>query len=155
MIEARNILCAGALLRLQLDSLIRFNACWLVKEPHSLVVPLLNGKPLSQIKSGDGKNMTDKYLRTRLQSSYPWLDSVYQTTSGFIHLSRPHMASVTSFGICDSTFELRMGEDALQPRDEDLKEALDAFGVATDALIHLVRSWHFTKSVAGEQRNHD
>jgi hypothetical protein len=44
IIESGNILCAGALLRMQLDSAMRLHACWLVEDPHTLVEPLLTGR---------------------------------------------------------------------------------------------------------------
>jgi hypothetical protein len=65
MVERLNPLCAGAILRLQLDSLMRFYACWLVDDPHSLLQPLLEGKPLRSIKSKDGNRLSDNYLKKR------------------------------------------------------------------------------------------
>jgi hypothetical protein len=34
LIEAKNLICAGALLRLQLDTALRFHAAFLVEQPH-------------------------------------------------------------------------------------------------------------------------
>ena len=51
MVEKRNVLCAGALLRLQVDSVMRLYACWLVDDPHSLIQPLLEGKPLNEARN--------------------------------------------------------------------------------------------------------
>ncbi len=72
MVENQNVLCANALLRLQVDSIIRFYACWLVTDPHSLLLPLLEDKPLYKIKSKDGKSLSDVYLRTEASKLYPW-----------------------------------------------------------------------------------
>ena len=55
MVEDRNVLCANALLRLQLDNILRLYACWLVDNPHSIAVLLLEGKPLYKVKSKEGK----------------------------------------------------------------------------------------------------
>ena len=87
MVEDRNVLCSNALLRLQLDNIIRLYACWLVDDPHSIAVLLLDGKPLKKVKSKDGKPLSDAYLASQASKLYPWLNNVYTKTSGFIHLS--------------------------------------------------------------------
>ena len=86
LIEQRNLLCAAPLLRLQVDSLIRLYACWLVKDPHSIATHLLQDRPLNKVKSRDNQLLTDKYLWTKAAEHYPWVGDVYKATSGFIHL---------------------------------------------------------------------
>src|SRR5437773_2500032 len=43
LIEARNFVAAVPLLRLQLDTWLRFSAAWLVVNPHELAVQVLAG----------------------------------------------------------------------------------------------------------------
>lgn len=146
MIEMRNILCAGALLRLQVDSLMRLYACWLVENPHSLVEPLLEGKPLSTIKSKSGESLSDQYLRTELSKVYSWVDAVYKATSGFVHLSKVHMVStVNNLDPVNLKVLLGLGDSAREVKYEDLIEAVDGFIAATECLLHLVVSWLGTK----------
>lgn len=153
MIRARNILCAGALLRLQIDNLIRFYACWLVKEPHRLLETFMEGKPLNRIRSEKGNSLTDAYLRSELTKDYPWLNSVYEATSGFIHLSKPHMHSIATIATQPGTIGIGIGSGARKVREADLIEALEAFAETTYGLLQLVKSWHVTKSVSGKQRD--
>ncbi len=91
MVEEKNALCANALLRLQLDNIIRFYAFWLVDDPDSLVLKLLEGGQLNKEKSKNGRLLTDAYLVSEAEKLYPWLKSVYEETSGFIHLSDTHL----------------------------------------------------------------
>ncbi|MGH9683244.1 MAG: hypothetical protein ACRD4S_06515 [Candidatus Acidiferrales bacterium] len=149
MIEAKNILCAGSLLRLQIDSLMRLYACWLVENPHTIVEPLLKGEPLSLIKSKTGNSLTDRYLHTELSSVYPWVDSVYEATSGFIHLSKVHMVSIVNcHDVTTDKFSFGLGDSARAVKEEELLEAVDGFTEATKCLLHLSMSWLTTKEKA-------
>ena len=65
MVEDRNYLCSNALLRLQLDNIIRLYACWLVDDPHAIALVLLEGKPLYKVKSRENKPLSDSYFSIR------------------------------------------------------------------------------------------
>lgn len=41
LVEAKNLICAGALLRLQLDTALRFHAAFLVEQPHDFALAVL------------------------------------------------------------------------------------------------------------------
>ena len=155
MVEKQNVLCANALLRLQVDSIIRFYACWLVDDPHSLLLPLLEDKPLAKIKSKDGKSLSDKYLRTEASKLYPWIDSVYKKTSGFIHLSMPHMlAPFAESDYSSQSFVVSVGKPGLgRPwREKEMIESVEAFIEATNCILHLATSWLVTKSKEAAKR---
>lgn len=62
MIRSRNMTCAGALLRIHLDTTLRFYAAWLVDDPHKLATQVLEGVPIRKMKDSDGIKMTDRYL---------------------------------------------------------------------------------------------
>lgn len=153
IIESGNILCAGALLRMQLDSAMRLHACWLVEDPHTLVEPLLTGKPLRSTKSKSGERLTDRYLAIELSKIHPWVESVYDATSGFIHLSQAHMIS-TIHGIEEETRQASFGFEcgARAAREEELVEALDGFIASTKCLLYLVASWLVSKDAAALTR---
>src|SRR5450759_5353015 len=55
LLRQRNPLCCGALLRLQLDTAMRFYACWLVDKPEEVALAFLDDKNLSEIPSRDGE----------------------------------------------------------------------------------------------------
>ena len=147
MVEDRNVLCSNALLRLQLDNIIRLYACWLVDDPHSIAVILLDGKPLKKVKSKDGKPLSDAYLASQASKLYPWLKNVYTRTSGFIHLSTPHMTAM--FNQVDEsghTISMAVGSNAGREWTEpEILESLAAFTEATKSILHLAYSWGVTK----------
>lgn len=154
MIEDRNVLCANALLRLQLDNIIRMYACWLVDDPHSIAVCLLEGIPLHKIKSKDGKRLSDAYLVSQVSEIYPWLKAVYRNTSGFVHLSVPHMvAPVTEVNRVKRTMSIAVGKSGGRKwTEQEIIESVKAFAEATRSVLHLSYSWLITKEKGAEKR---
>jgi len=154
MVEDRNVLCANALLRLQIDNIMRLYSCWLVDDPHSIAGLLLEGKPLNKIKSRDGKTLSDAYLASEATKLYPWLKNVYAKTSGFIHLSTPHM--VAPFTVIDNrnnTISIAIGSHGGREwTEQEILESLSAFTAATASIINLTYSWGVIKEKGAMQR---
>jgi hypothetical protein len=93
LLNSKNLTAASALIRMQLDSLMRVNACFLVEDPLDLWQVLKAGDPWNRVKSKDGKSLTDAYLHDRLSETIDWATEIYTQMSGYIHLSRPHLES--------------------------------------------------------------
>ncbi len=91
MVKQRNSLCAMPMVRMQLDTAIRFYAGFFVTDHQQFCRDVLNGKPINQMKSKDGSKMHDKYLVQRVAERNPWMIDVYETTSGYIHFSHRHI----------------------------------------------------------------
>ena len=49
LIRDRNLVCAGAVLRLQLDTALRFSAAWLVENPHAFAIAVLEGQHIRKL----------------------------------------------------------------------------------------------------------
>ena len=62
LIEARNFLAAAPLIRLQLDSCLRFSAAWLVDDPHNFADKVLHDKRVDRLRDRDGNELRDRYL---------------------------------------------------------------------------------------------
>lgn len=146
LMQGRNVLCTVPLLRLQIDSLMRLYACWLVDDPREVVYALFKSSPLSKIKSSEGRLMTDKYLYNKLTKHYPWVSTVYNSTSGFIHLSSPHMISPIESLHETGTASISIGPSGGREwEEEEMLELVLAFKRTTKALLHLIFSWGETK----------
>ncbi len=156
MIQRGNLLCVGALLRLQLDSVLRFFATSLVDDPSLILRSLLEDRPLSKIKTPTGKRLTDTYLSSqlsKLSKSYSWVANVYTKTSGFIHLSQSHfIATVSGINRQQNEIEFTIGKNALQFSESQLCEAIEAFIATTNALFSLLVSWLDQKEVFAHER---
>lgn len=93
LLASQNLTAASALIRMQLDSLMRVNACFLVANPMDLWNALKTDDPWNRVKSKDGKPLTDGYLHEQLSAKFEWATEIYRQMSGYIHLSRPHLES--------------------------------------------------------------
>ena len=149
LLRERNLLCAGALLRLQIDTALRFFAASLVESPHGFAIDVLSGKQIRDIRDRSGKRLTDAYLVSRLGEEYEWIPRVYERTSGYVHFSATHIMAALSptEDPADST-GIEMKISAIdKPLPESLYiEACDAFCSSTEVLLEYVRAWVFTKA---------
>ena len=93
LVEVKNLICAGALLRLQLDTALRFHAAFLVEQPHEFALAVLGGQQVRDLKDRDSRKMTDAYLVEKLGQQFDWVPRVYERTSGYVHLSATHLLS--------------------------------------------------------------
>jgi hypothetical protein len=146
LIEARNFTAAAPLLRLQLDNCLRFSAAWLVEQPHDFAMEVLRGKPVRKQRTRDGQLMTDHYLVRILSTEAPWVQSVYDHTSGYVHFSEKHIfrcLQESQDSESDVTIHIGLGDDVAT---EDLYiEAILAFIDATRLLLKYAHGWGFTK----------
>jgi hypothetical protein len=148
MIEDRNLICAGPLLRLQLDTALRFYAAWLVEKPHEFAAKVLGGTRVDKLKDRDGNRLRDSYLVEKLsrEDGCQWIPRVYEETSGYVHFSDKHMFSVLS-DVDRKTRSLSMTVSAVDcdwPESVYL-EAVDAFIAATGLFMKYLHGWGFTK----------
>lgn len=86
-----NMVCARAILRMQIDTVIRFSAFWISNDPHQMAVEVMRGNHINRMKDKDGNKMTDAYLVRELSSEFDWMSRVYKYTSGYIHFSERHL----------------------------------------------------------------
>lgn len=93
LMRSNNALAALHLVRLHLDSLLRYSAAWLVDDPGAFAMQVFGGKQVRKIRDRTGTLMLDKYLVDKLSEEYAWVSSVYAQTSGYVHLSEKHYHS--------------------------------------------------------------
>jgi len=150
LVSVKNLICAGALLRLQLDTAMRFYAAWLVTDPHEFALAVLRGDKVRGITDRDGNKLTDTYLTQRLGQEHPWVPQVYERTSGYVHLSATHilgaMTTTDRQADEDRSFTVKISPDDKPLPDWIYIEAVDAFRAATVILLRHVEGWVFTKS---------
>jgi len=153
--ERGNATAAIPLLRLQLDSCMRFFACSLLPNKSELLTKLLNGEPIKKIRTPDGNYLTDAFLHKKLSEVYPWFSHVYEFACRFVHLSTPGMVSgVTSVGSAqDRTVQFHIGPGAGRKwLEHERKEAVDAFIGATEVLCSLIGAWEVAKKQGASRR---
>ncbi len=73
LIKSKNYIAAAHLARPQLDNYLRYNAAWLVSDPHQFVKNILDGIAVNKQKDRNGKLMRDTYLVDLASIEYPWI----------------------------------------------------------------------------------
>jgi len=145
LIEKKNFLSAAPLIRLQLDNLLRFQAGWLVDNPHDFAIKVLAGEQIRNLKDREGNKMTDTYLVKKISKDHPSFKNVYNETSGFIHLSNKHMFSNLSLSKNDTSFTMTISAIDTSVSDKDYIAAMKAFFEITGVLFQYLKGWALTK----------
>lgn len=97
MIGIKNMLCARATIRMQIDTVSRLLAYTDVNDPLHVSREILGGEKLRKFKSRSGRPLNDGYLVDRLSEIYPWVRTVYDSTTNEVHFTEQQfMSSVHS-----------------------------------------------------------
>jgi hypothetical protein len=139
---------AVTLARLHLDTLLRLYSTWLVSDPHDYAMNLLEGEQTNRMKDRLGNKMTDSYLVAKYQKDHDceWIERVYKTTSGFVHLSGKHIFQIFSlFSDEERSAHISIGS-AFQLRDSDREELEEFILEVNERVAQLVAGWIATKN---------
>ncbi len=145
LIRGRNLVIAGALLRLQIDTALRVSAAFLVNDQHDFAMRILRGERVDRMTDRNGNRLTDKSLVLALNPDFPWLERVYEKTSGYIHLSRTHIHHVINNVQGDGKFQMKVSDIDRDLPDDLYIEAIEAFCESIHILFRYVDGWIHTK----------
>ncbi len=153
MVEEKNIIASAPFVRLQLDNLIRFFGSTLVDTPHEYAMNVLKGDKISNMKDRKKRKMSDNFLCKQVASheKKDWIKEVYNSTSGYIHLSNRHMYNTFR---TDSSIEggivghITYGEH--DEADTKFIEIIDCFTEITEILFKYLNYWGHQKERVGE-----
>jgi hypothetical protein len=147
LISARNFPCAAAILRMQIDTAMRVYALYCMTNRDSCCQALLGEQKFNTLKGADGQKMTDANLRKNLAKHYPWINSIYEATSDFIHLSGRHFYnSISNLDEETRTIHFSIsGNDPDRP-DTAYNEILGAF-LAVSKLVNSLLLGYFLSRV--------
>ncbi len=148
MLRERNLTCAGALLRLQMDNCMRSYAAFIAQDKDSVVTCIINGGSINRLLSKDGVKMSDKYLRDEIAKIDNVFSDVYVQACGFIHLSEKAFYQ-TVVECDDNNIVLQIGHKLPERRNQVLIEAADAF-------VHFVKlQFKMLNAVAESKKRYD
>jgi len=140
LLHAKNLAAASALIRMQLDSAMRVNACFLVRAPLQIWEALKSDAPWSRIRTDGGAKLTDTYLHEQLSKKFNWATDLYNQMSGYIHLSRPHLES-TIKGEDFLGMVIHQGPVGAGLTDQELAKNAEQFVRVTRALLSLCEDY--------------
>ncbi|MCP3429550.1 hypothetical protein [Opacimonas viscosa] len=154
LIEAKNMAAARSLLRIQIDTFLRFSASWLVEKPHDFASDVIGGKQIRNLKDRNGKKMNDGYLVDVLSPEYPWLKDVYKNLCGYVHFSGSHLSNaVQSFNDNERTVTFHIGKEDIKYPEWSWTEAVDCFTSAVNILFYYIDGWIQTKNGVDKANN--
>ena len=148
LIQNQNIICAGALLRMHLDTALRLSAGFIVNNPHDFANEVMDGTYICKMKDKDGNRMHDGYLVKLLSREYPWVKSIYNQASSFVHFSDIHI-----FSTADPKHNTNgpIHRISIQPKDsitsdKDYLDAILVFHNITCIIVPYIEGWIVTKT---------
>lgn len=150
LVEQRNILAGAALLRMQLDSGLRFGAVSTLPNPHEIALSVLDGNNLDTIKyPGTKEKMRDGYLRKLLND--PGFDRAYEWASDHIHLSKTHALHVMTAAQQDSQglWSFPLGPKARTVPESAFVDLLENHLAAGAMIFRAVKKWIELRSAGG------
>ncbi len=127
MLKERNLTCAGALLRLQMDNCMRTYAAFIAADKPKVIDCIISGDPINKERDTTGQKMSDGHLKDEISKIDSRFAQVYDQASGFIHLSsKAFYQTVAEIGD-DNKFAFQIGHPLPEKRNEPLLECADAF----------------------------
>ncbi len=126
-------------------------AAWHAPNPHDFANAVIGGKKVSQLVDRSGKKLQDFRLVEIASVEHPWIASVYEATSGFVHFSRSHVISVGRENVDDAgaiSLELS-GEDPPNATDESRREAIECMTHIVQLVERQILGWAATKARVG------
>jgi hypothetical protein len=142
LVRTRNMIAAAPLLRCQLDNGLRFFAPSLAENPHDCAGAIAKGIPVHKMKDRQGNHMRDGYLADRLTVEVPWVKSLYQQASGYVHLSEQHIFNTIGMPDEEGTTEIGItGCDGSIWTEERYLEVIGAFEASTRPVLELGEMW--------------
>jgi len=147
LVKAKNMSSARSLLRIQIDTFIRFHSVWLVESPHDFASEVIAGKHIRNIKDKSGHKMADWYLVEKLVPEYPWLKDVYNKLCGYIHFSEKHIFNaVQKTNDEERTITFHIGKEDEQYPESSWIEVVDCFTESVNIFFYYLESWIETKN---------
>ena len=156
LVESNNLVSARSILRIHLDTAMRFHAVWLVSDPHKFASDVLAGKQINRMKDRDGIKLTDSYLSSKLAEEYNWIPTVYTNLCGYIHFSSSHLFSpIKDLNENDRSFSFEISDTDNNYPDFSWEEIVDCFNETSEIFFKYLCGWIQTKTITGEKKKDD
>ena len=136
--------CSMALLRIQLDTILRLYGITQTKDVHESANEIIKGTRLSDIKDCTGKKLQDGHLVNLISVQNPWVRHVYKLCSGYIHLSDMsfyHLIGLSETVPNSTERVFYIGSNEEHVEEQYKLELIEAFKVITVAVQSLTNDW--------------
>ena len=152
LIKTGNMLCARSILRLHIDTALRFSAAWYVEKPHDFALKVLADERIDRVKDRSGQRLTDARLVDIHLPKYPWLKAVYTNLSGYVHFSSAHIfGAMTGLRNEDNVVGFEVSDVDTRFPEASWIEIIDCFREANAILGRHLEGYAMTKRMTPEQ----
>lgn len=136
--------CCMALLRMQLDNILRFYGVLITKDQHDTAKRIHDGTQLNKMTDKKGKKLKDYYLLECLSEQNSWIKRIYKLCCSYIHLSDQHTFHMLErFGdeAEDGKRNFYINSDYEHVNKEHRVELIKAFNNTTQGIFKLLTEW--------------
>ncbi|MFC7302265.1 hypothetical protein D0Y53_09995 [Luteimonas weifangensis] len=147
MINAKNMLCGRAIVRMQIDTVSRVLAYTYVSDREDLARRVIGGEKLRSFRCSDGKRLTDQYLIERLSKTLTWVSDTYDRTSGSVHFSEQQLFSASEMISDDngSHINLLITQFDTKYPESSWSEIAACFSELTEFFVHILDQYSASK----------
>lgn len=147
LVESWNLISARAILRVHLDTVLRFYAIWTVNDPHDFAKKIIGGTKINQLKDRSGNKLTDSYLTKIMSKDHKWMPTVYANLCDYVHFSAQHLfASVAKLDKDGWQFSLQISELDTNAPEFSWVEVVECFNETTKIFLDYLSGWVYTKN---------
>ena len=101
----------------------------------------MGGTQIRKLKDRDGKLMIDSYLVDKMVQDYPWVRTVYEEGSRYIHLSDKHIFSALRAEEQEGHISMKISDTDAFVTDDMYIEAITTFYHCVDILHSYVMGY--------------
>lgn len=142
MIKRRNFTVAGALIRMQLDNVLKMNYLEQIQFDFQVSYEIFAGKRFNEIKDSHGQRLTDRRLREYAKAKIPQVDEIYEQTSKLIHYNiKSFFIATQPIDVESREIEIYIGVGNPNLKETHILEILDAAIFLTGQILRITESW--------------
>lgn len=154
LLRSLNFLASSHLVRPHLDNFLRLYAAWLVDDPQEFAMKIWQGERIDTLKDRNGHTLKDSYLKKTASKEFPWIENVYNETSGFVHFSNKHISNATSLNnVEERSLVTYIGKYDNQVKNESKLEAIICMIEICNCIVDLVFGYIDTKRINSQDTN--
>jgi hypothetical protein len=155
LMGSHGYICSAALLRFQLDNILRLHGVATSADPHEVAEKVIGGARLDQIEDRSGQLMRDARLLEVLEVKNAGITRIYKWASGYVHLSGEHVSHFLSRSAPGEDgrriFRIGNNDDHIPP--EHRRELVDAFAKVTRGALSLIEHWTANRKKVGSRED--
>jgi len=138
-----NMVAAGALIRIHLDTALRYFASHLVDDWDVFAESVIRGNRIDKMKDRNGNSLTDRHLSTEFEKQVPRTRDLYKRACCYVHFSEVHTASVLDGRVDreNSVVGIKISATDRELSDDFYIDACHTFAEISRTIIDLVQSW--------------